>query len=110
MSAGGKYKQFYTLSPQLEVTAGTPQRLSDIALYFKWCIIYARYTNTGVIFIGSSSATAINSSTNNIVIQAGGNYIINYDLNRGISNAFNFYDLFFDGSTTGDKITIQYVR
>lgn len=109
-SIGSRYKILEMISPQLSVTSGTPQRLSAVDLWVKFCVVLAGRSNAGVVYIGPSSSLALNTNGTGIDLEAREEFTFDFDHNRGISHPTNLKELWFDGNTTGDKLTVLYVR
>lgn len=104
---GGPRKTLSILSPQADVTsAGTPERIASSDLWVQSCIIQAHVTNTGYVYVGSSSVLADDST--GLALAAGASFEITSDTHRTISSRFNLYELWIDATTSGNKIVVFY--
>lgn len=88
-------------------SAGTAERLSTSDLYVRSFMVCGNWGNAGDIYIGSASAKA--TAALGIRLAAGacfsdeGDHAIN-----GLKEKINLKEIWFDGSTTNDDVTVWY--
>lgn len=92
----------------LTVDAGTPTRFNASNLYCLSAVIYFHRDSSGLLYIGTSSASATND--NAIVLEPGGFYRLEFELNRTVAREYNLYDFWYDGSVNAEKINVHYTR
>lgn len=81
--------------------AGTPEKLSSESLQVTSCVIQAKRSNTGNVYIGGSDV----SSTTGTSLIAGQTY------NLSLSGTDGLYDLqrlWLDVDTSGEGVTVTY--
>lgn len=92
------------------VSSGSPQRFYSNDLWVYSLTAEGHHSNSGFIFIGDSSDRALN--TNDSTTRLGAQDTWNHDLetSRTIGVQINLRELWFDGSVSGDKLIIWYVK
>jgi hypothetical protein len=84
-------------------SSGTPQQISSNDTQARWALVTCPATNSGTVYIGSSSVLA--SSKNGAPVFAGGSIF----LPPGINASYNLAQFYADSTSSGDKVSFLYV-
>lgn len=88
--------------------AGTPQRLAATDIFCRSAIIEVVVGNVGDIYIADSENKAI-TSNRHVLSKKGGSLMLRTDEYGNLESFINLKDIWFNGSTAGDKIIVSYM-
>lgn len=88
------------------LTAGVATPISTSDLYAGSIILVADALNTGNIYYGGSTVTAVNG----IPIAKNGKDNLSYDLIYGVNTKWNLKEIYLDADTTGNAVRILYTE
>jgi len=101
-----------TLSVTIDAS-GTPEVISTAALYVREAYISAASSNTGLIYIGVSGATATADAGTTLTKGSGtlvGSVLKLGDLSNGASPKINLADIWAGAATNADRVNVFYVE
>lgn len=94
------------LSQQTLTLAGTRQQITSAQTIAYSVLITATSTNAGNVYVGNVSVSSTNSA---IVLAAGKSFQFGPIINAGAgAEKIDLSKIYWDGSSTGDKISISY--